>query len=82
MVAGGSEQFGVTGAPNIIARSKGFLWWRRRDYRESRSFCLRSKNPAYKGAEFGGRNIVSRSRSEELIYRAILKSANVDKARL
>jgi NitT/TauT family transport system substrate-binding protein len=86
MVAGGSEQFGVTGADQIlIARSKGVpVVALAVIYRESPFvlFALK-KSGITKAAEFSGRNIgLKIGGSEELIYRAILKSANVDKGTL
>jgi NitT/TauT family transport system substrate-binding protein len=86
MVAGGSEQFGVTGADQIlIARSKGVpVVAIAVIYRENPFvlFALK-KSGITKAAEFSGRNIgLKIGGSEELIYRSVLKSANVDKRSL
>lgn len=86
MVAGGSEQFGVTGADQIlIARSKGVpVVAIAVIYRENPFvlFAL-TKSGIGKPAEFSGRNIgLKIGGSEELIYRAVLKSAKVDKGSL
>jgi NitT/TauT family transport system substrate-binding protein len=86
MVAGGSEQFGVTGADQIlIARSKGVpVVAIAVIYRENPFvlFALK-KSGITKAAEFSGRNIgLKIGGSEELIYRSVLKSANVDKGSL
>lgn len=86
MVAGGSEQFGVTGADQIlIARSKGVpVVAIAVVYRENPFvlFALK-KSGITKATEFGGRNIgLKIGGSEELIYRAVLKNAKVDKASL
>lgn len=86
MVAGGTEQFGVTGADQIlIARSKGVpVVALAVIYREN-PFVLFSlkKSGIAKAAEFTGHNIgLKIGGSEELIYRAVLKSAGVDKSSL
>jgi NitT/TauT family transport system substrate-binding protein len=86
MVAGGSEQFGVTGADQIlIARSKGVpVVAIAVIYRENPFvlFALK-KSGITKPAEFSGHNIgLKIGGSEELIYRSVLKSAKVDKASL
>ena len=86
MVAGGSEQFGVTGADQIlIARSKGVpVVAIAVIYRESPFvlFALK-KSGITKATEFSGRNVgLKIGGSEELIYRSVLKSAGVDKASL
>jgi NitT/TauT family transport system substrate-binding protein len=86
MVAGGSEQFGVTGADQIlIARSKGVpVVAIAVIYRENPFvlFALK-KSGITKATEFGGHNIgLKIGGSEELIYRAVLKNAKVDKASL
>jgi NitT/TauT family transport system substrate-binding protein len=86
MVAGGSEQFGVTGADQVlIARGKGVpVVAIAVIYRENPFvlFALK-KSGITKANEFSGRNIgLKIGGSEELIYRSVLKSANVDKASL
>jgi NitT/TauT family transport system substrate-binding protein len=86
MVAGGSEQFGVTGADQILmARSKGVpVVAIAVIYRENPFvlFALK-KSGITKPAEFRGHNVgLKIGGSEELIYRSVLKSANVDKASL
>jgi NitT/TauT family transport system substrate-binding protein len=86
MVAGGSEQFGVTGADQIlIARSKGVpVVAVAVIYRENPFvlFALK-KSGIVKAAQFAGKNIgLKIGGSEELIYRAVLKSAGVDKGSL
>ncbi len=86
MVAGGSEQFGVTGADQILmARSKGVpVVAVAVIYREN-PFVLFSlkKSGITKAAQFPGKNIgLKIGGSEELIYRAVLKSAGIDKGSL
>jgi NitT/TauT family transport system substrate-binding protein len=86
MVAGGSEQFGVTGADQIlIARSKGVpVVAVAVIYREN-PFVLFSlkKSGITRAAQFSGRNIgLKIGGSEELIYRAVLKSAGIEKGSL
>jgi len=86
MVAGGSEQFGVTGADQIlIARSKGVpVVAIAVIYRENPFvlFALKKSGIA-KAADFTGHNVgLKIGGSEELIYRAVLKSARVDKGSL
>jgi NitT/TauT family transport system substrate-binding protein len=86
MVAGGSEQFGVTGADQIlIARSKGVpVVAIAVIYRENPFvlFALK-KSGITKAAQFAGKNIgLKIGGSEELIYRAVLASAGVDKKTL
>jgi ABC-type nitrate/sulfonate/bicarbonate transport system substrate-binding protein len=86
MVAGGNEQFGVTGADQIlIARSKSVpVVALAVIYRES-PFVLFSlkKSGITKAAQFAGKNIgLKIGGSEELIYRAVLKSVGVDKSAL
>jgi NitT/TauT family transport system substrate-binding protein len=86
MVAGGSEQFGVTGADQIlIARSKGVpVVAVAVVYRENPFvlFALK-KSGITKASQFAGKNIgLKIGGSEELIYRAVLKSAGVDKGAL
>jgi ABC-type nitrate/sulfonate/bicarbonate transport system substrate-binding protein len=86
MVAGGNEQFGVTGADQIlIARSKGVpVVGLAVIYRENPFvlFALK-KSGITKPSQFAGRNIgLKIGGSEELVYRAVLKSAGVDKSTL
>jgi len=86
MVAGGSEQFGVTGADQIlIARSKGVpVVAIAVIYRENPFvlFALK-KSGITKAAQLAGKNIgLKIGGSEELIYRAVLKSAGIDKGSL
>lgn len=86
MVAGGSEQFGVTGADQIlIARSKGIpvvalaVLYRRDPFV---LFSLKSSG-IDSVAQFRGRRIgVKIGGNEELIYRAMLKSAGVSATEL
>jgi ABC-type nitrate/sulfonate/bicarbonate transport system substrate-binding protein len=86
MVAGGNEQFGVTGADQVlIARSKGVpVVAVAVIYRENPFvlFALK-KSGITKAQQFVGKNIgLKIGGSEELIYRAVLKSAGVDKSSL
>jgi len=86
IVAGGSEQFGVTGADQIlIARSKKVpVVAVAVIYRENPFvlFALK-KSGITKASQFAGKNIgLKIGGSEELIYRAVLKSAGVDKGSL
>lgn len=86
MVAGGSEQFGVTGADQVlIARSKGVpVVAIAVIYRENPFvlFALKSSGIT-KASQFGGRNVgLKIGGSEELLYRAVLASAGVDKKAL
>ena len=86
MVAGGNEQFGVTGADQIlIARSKSVpVVALAVVYRENPFvlFALK-KSGITKVAQFAGKNIgLKIGGSEELIYRAVLKSAGIDKSTL
>src|SRR6202166_2299053 len=81
MVAGGNEQFGVTGADQIlIARSKGVpVVALAVIYRESPFvlFALK-KSGITKPSEFVGKTIgLKIGGSEELVYRAVLKSAGI-----
>jgi ABC-type nitrate/sulfonate/bicarbonate transport system substrate-binding protein len=86
MVAGGNEQFGVTGADQVlIAREKGVpvvalaVLYRKNPFV---LFAL-SKSGIDKPAKFAGRNIgVKVGGNEELIYRAVLKSAGIEKSQL
>jgi NitT/TauT family transport system substrate-binding protein len=86
MVAGGGEQFGVTGADQIlIARSKGVpVVAIAVIYRENPFvlFALK-KSGLTKASQFAGKNIgLKIGGSEELIYRAVLARAGVDKKSL
>jgi hypothetical protein len=86
MVAGGNEQFGVTGADQIlIARSKRVpVVALAVIYRENPFvlFALK-KSGITKAAQFAGKNVgLKIGGSEELIYRAVLKSAGIDKSAL
>jgi NitT/TauT family transport system substrate-binding protein len=86
MVTGGSEQFGVTGADQIlIARSKGVpvvalsVIYRRNPFVLFSLAKSGIKTPAdYVGKKVG----VKIGGNEELIYRAVLAKAGVDKAEL
>jgi ABC-type nitrate/sulfonate/bicarbonate transport system substrate-binding protein len=86
MVAGGNEQFGVTGADQVlIAREKGVpvvalaVLYRKNPFV---LFAL-SKSGIDKPAKFVGKNVgVKIGGNEELIYRAVIKSAGVDKSQL
>jgi len=86
MVAGGSEQFGVTGADQIlIARSKGVpvvalaVIYRRNPFVLFSLAKSGIKSPAdYVGKKVG----VKIGGNEELIYRAVLAKAGVDKSKL
>src|ERR1700729_2161985 len=86
MVAGGSEQFGVTGADQIlIARSKGVpvvavaVIFRRNPFV---LFSL-AKSGIKAPTDYAGKNVgVKIGGNEELIYRAVLAKAGVDKAKL
>jgi ABC-type nitrate/sulfonate/bicarbonate transport system substrate-binding protein len=86
MVTGGNEQFGVTGADQIlIARSKGVpvvalgVIYRRNPFV---LFSL-AKSGIKMPADFVGKKIgLKIGGNEELIYRAVLAKANVDKSKL
>src|SRR5262249_44860965 len=86
MVAGGNEQFGVTGADQVlIAREKGVpvvalaVLYRKNPFV---LFAL-SKSGIDGPAKFAGKNIgVKIGGNEELMYRAVIKSAGVDKSQL
>src|ERR1700691_665199 len=86
MVAGGNEQFGVTGADQIlIARSKGVPVVALAVIYRRNPFVLFSlaKSGIRTPADFVGKNVgVKIGGNEELIYRAVLASAGVDKSRL
>ena len=86
MVAGGNEQFGVTGADQIlIARSKGVpvvavaVIYRRNPFVLFSLAKSGIKTPAdYVGKKVG----VKIGGNEELIYRAVLAKAGIDKSKL
>jgi len=86
MVTGGNEQFGVTGADQIlIARSKGVpvvaiaVIYRRNPFV---MFSLQ-KSGIMKPADWIGKKVgVKIGGNEELIYRAVLAKAKIDKSQL
>ncbi len=86
MVAGGNEQFGVTGADQIlIARSKGVpvvalaVIYRRNPFV---LFSLK-KSGIKTPADWVGKKVgVKIGGNEELIYRAVLAKAKIDKSKL
>jgi ABC-type nitrate/sulfonate/bicarbonate transport system substrate-binding protein len=86
MVAGGNEQFGVTGADQVlIARSKGVpvvavaVLYRRNPFV---LFSL-AKSGIKSPADYVGKNVgVKLGGNEELIYRAVLAKAKIDKSKL
>jgi NitT/TauT family transport system substrate-binding protein len=86
MVAGGSEQFGVTGADQIlVARDKGVpvvalaVLYRKNPFV---LFALR-KSGIDAPAKFPGKTIgVKIGGNEELIYRAVIKDAGIDKSQV
>ena len=86
MITGGNEQFGVTGADQIlIARSKGVpvvavaVIYRRNPFV---LFSL-AKSGIKAPADYVGKNVgVKIGGNEELIYRAVLAKAKVDKSKL
>ncbi|MGA7325121.1 MAG: ABC transporter substrate-binding protein [Rhodomicrobium sp.] len=86
MVAGGSEQFGVTGADQIlVARDKGVPVVALAVIYRKNPFVLfaLAKSGIDKPAKFSGKNIgVKIGGNEELIYRAVIKSAGVDKSQV
>jgi ABC-type nitrate/sulfonate/bicarbonate transport system substrate-binding protein len=86
MVTGGNEQFGVTGADQIlIARSKGVPVVALAVIFRRNPFVLFSlaKSGVKTPADYVGKNIgVKIGGNEELIYRAVLAKAGVDKTRL
>jgi NitT/TauT family transport system substrate-binding protein len=86
MVTGGSEQFGVTGADQIlIARSKGVPVVALAVIFRRNPFVLFSlaKSGIKAPADYVGKNIgVKIGGNEELIYRAVLAKAGVDKTKL
>jgi NitT/TauT family transport system substrate-binding protein len=86
MVTGGNEQFGVTGADQIlIARSKGVPVVALAVIFRRNPFVLFSlaKSGIKAPADYAGKNIgVKIGGNEELIYRAVLAKAGVDKTKL
>jgi ABC-type nitrate/sulfonate/bicarbonate transport system substrate-binding protein len=86
MVTGGNEQFGVTGADQIlIARGKGVPVVALAVIFRRNPFVLFSlaKSGIKAPADYVGKNIgVKIGGNEELIYRAVLAKAGIDKARL
>ncbi|HEX4408677.1 MAG TPA: ABC transporter substrate-binding protein [Xanthobacteraceae bacterium] len=86
MIAGGSEQFGVTGADQIlVARSKGVPVVALAVIYRRNPFVLFSlaKSGIKTPADFVGKKIgVKIGGNEELIYRAVLAKAGVDKSKL
>jgi NitT/TauT family transport system substrate-binding protein len=86
MVAGGNEQFGVTGADQIlIARSKGVPVVALAVIYRRNPFVLFSlaKSGIKSPADYAGKKVgVKIGGNEELIYRAVLAKANVDKSTL
>jgi ABC-type nitrate/sulfonate/bicarbonate transport system substrate-binding protein len=86
MVSGGNEQFGVTGADQIlIARSKGVPVVALAVIFRRNPFVLFSlaKSGIKAPADFAGKNVgVKIGGNEELIYRAVLAKAGVDKSKL
>jgi NitT/TauT family transport system substrate-binding protein len=86
MVAGGNEQFGVTGADQIlIARSKGVPVVALAVIFRRNPFVLFSlaKSGIKSPADYVGKNIgVKIGGNEELIYRAVIAKAAIDKSKL
>jgi NitT/TauT family transport system substrate-binding protein len=86
MVAGGNEQFGVTGADQIlIARSKGVPVVALAVIYRRNPFVLFSlaKSGIKTPADWVGKKIgVKIGGNEELIYRAVLAKAGIDKSKL
>jgi NitT/TauT family transport system substrate-binding protein len=86
MVTGGNEQFGVTGADQIlIARSKGVPVVALAVIFRRNPFVLFSlaKSGIKTPADYVGKNVgVKIGGNEELIYRAVLAKAGVDKGKL
>ena len=86
VVTGGSEQFGVTGADQIlIARSKGVPVVALAVIYRRNPFVLFSltKSGIKTPADFAGKTVgVKIGGNEELIYRAVLAKAGIDKAKL
>jgi ABC-type nitrate/sulfonate/bicarbonate transport system substrate-binding protein len=86
MVTGGNEQFGVTSADQIlIARSKGVPVVALAVIYRRNPFVLFSlaKSGIKTPADFVGKNVgVKLGGNEELIYRAVLAKAGIDKSKL
>jgi NitT/TauT family transport system substrate-binding protein len=86
MVAGGNEQFGVTGADQIlIARSKGVPVVALAVIYRRNPFVLFSlqKSGIKSPADWIGKKVgVKIGGNEELIYRAVLAKAKIDKSKL
>jgi NitT/TauT family transport system substrate-binding protein len=86
MVAGGNEQFGVTGADQIlIARSKGVPVVALAVIYRRNPFVLFSlaKSGIKSPADYVGKNVgVKIGGNEELIYRAVLAKSGIDKSKL
>src|SRR3984957_17500827 len=86
MVAGGSEQFGVTGADQILmARSKGVPVVALAVISRRNPFVLFSlaKSGIKTPADFVGKKVgLKIGGNEELIYRAVLAKAGIDKSTL
>jgi ABC-type nitrate/sulfonate/bicarbonate transport system substrate-binding protein len=86
MVAGGNEQFGVTGADQIlIARSKGVPVVALAVIFRRNPFVLFSlaKSGIKSPTDYVGKNIgVKIGGNEELIYRAVIAKAAIDKSKL
>ena len=86
MVAGGNEQFGVTGADQIlIARSKGVPVVALAVIYRRNPFVLFSlaKSGIKTPADFVGKKVgLKIGGNEELIYRAVLAKAGIDKSQL
>src|SRR5277367_3821600 len=86
MIAGGNEQFGVTGADQIlIARSKGVPVVALAVIYRRNPFVLFSlaKSGIKTPADFAGKTVgVKIGGNEELIYRAVLAKAEIDKSKL
>jgi ABC-type nitrate/sulfonate/bicarbonate transport system substrate-binding protein len=86
MVAGGNEQFGVTGADQIlIARSKGVPVVALAVIYRRNPFVLFSlaKSGIKAPTDYVGKNVgVKIGGNEELIYRAVLAKSEIDKSKL
>ena len=86
MVSGGNEQFGVTGADQILlARSKGVPVVALAVIFRRNPFVLFSlaKSGIKAPADFVGKNVgVKIGGNEELIYQAVLAKAGVDRTKL
>jgi NitT/TauT family transport system substrate-binding protein len=86
MITGGNEQFGVTGADQIlIARSKGVPVVALAVIYRRNPFVLFSlaKSGIKTPADYVGKNVgVKIGGNEELIYRAVLAKAEIDKSKL